>query len=210
MRWWELAGWVGALALLASRWRLNLLRSRLVYIAGSLGLLACAIAVGSWPLAAGCAVLVGIGLTKLWHLQVRREGHTFQVLEVGPQDEYLRYLLRIHGQDILAHQPGFVWDGAAGGRSAAIVQHGPETIGVLLIRSEPHEPSVAHLELDYVTPRYRNITPGRFLFFESGFLQARGFQYVVTPPGMQASNYYPRLGFRADGDHFVFELPSRS
>lgn len=212
MRWWEVVGWLGALALLASRWHLNLLRSRVLHLVGSIGLLVCAVVLRAWPLAAGCAVLLGIGVWKLW--QLRRHDRAFQVLEVGPQDEYLRYVLRIHGQDILAHQPGFVWDGAAPGRSAAVLQHGPETIGVVLIRTDPADASggvpggVANLELDYVTPRYRNIAPGRFLFLESGFLQARGFRRVLTPPGMYGP-YYERLGFRPAGDHYEFDLPGR-
>ena len=225
MRWWEAAGWLGAVALLASRWHLNLLRSRLLYLLGSVGLLVCALALRAWPLAAGCGVLFGIGAWKLWQLQVRANHRAFQVLEVGPQDEYLRYLLRIHGRDILAHQPGFVWDGAEPGRSAAILQYGPETVGVVLIREGPdgHDDEhrgghdgghgsghdgVARLELDYVTPRYRNIAPGRYLFLESDFFQARGFRRVLTPSGMYAA-YYERLGFTPVGDHFEFDLPRR-
>lgn len=210
MRWWEVAGWVGAVALLASRWHLNLLRSRVLYLLGSVGLLLCAVALRAWPLVAGCLVLLGIGAWKLWQLQVRVDHRAFEVLEVGPQDEYLRHILRIHGQDILAHQPGFVWDGAEPGRSAAIVQQGPETIGVVLIRSDPAAAGneTAYLELDYVTPRYRNIAPGRFLFLESDFFQARGFRRVVTPPGMYAA-YYGRLGFQRVDDHYEVDLPPR-
>lgn len=209
MRWWEVLGWIGAFALLISRWHLNLLRSRLLSLVGSVGLLICAVMLRAWPLAAGFVILLGIGVAKLWHLQMRRADRGFQVLEVSPQDEYLRYVLRIHGQDILAHQPGFFWDGAAEGRSAAILQHGPETIGVVLIRTEPGDKNadVAHLELDYVTPRYRNIAPGRFIFMQSGFFQARGFRRVLTPPGMEATNYYERLGFTPVADHYQLDLP---
>ncbi len=204
-------GWVGAAALIVSRWHLNLLRSRLLSITGAVCLLGCAVAFRAWPLVAGFLVMLGVAVWKLWLLQVRRDDRAFQVLEVGPQDEYLRHLLRIHGQDILAHQPGFVWDGAAAGRSAAILQHGPETIGVVLFRIDREDAAdgVAHLELDYVTPRYRNIAPGRFLFMESDFFQTRGYRRVNTPPGMHATNYYDRLGFTAVGDHYVFDLPPR-
>ena len=56
------------------------------------------------------------------------------MLEVGPNDEYLRYVLRVNAKDILAHQPGLVWDGAAPGRRAYLVQHANETVGVVLAR----------------------------------------------------------------------------
>ncbi len=43
-------------------------------------------------------------------------------------------MLRVHSQDILKFQPDFVWDGAAEGRWAYLVQRGDETVGVVLVR----------------------------------------------------------------------------
>jgi hypothetical protein len=64
---------------------------------------------------------------------------------------------------------------------------------------------VAQVELDYVTPRFRDFTPGEFVYRRSHLFTERGFRRVVTPPGMVAP-YYPRLGFRRAGDAYELDL----
>ena len=114
---------------------------------------------------------------------------------MGADDEYLRHVLRVHGADILKHQPDLVWDGAAPGRSAFLVQRDDETVGVVLLRDNGD--GVARVELDYVTPRYRDFSPGEFVWRRSNVLRQRGFTTVVTPASMIAP-YYQRIGFHRD------------
>ena len=101
------------------------------------------------------------------------------MLEVGPDDEYLRHVLRVHEADILEFQPDLVWDGAAPGRLAFLVQRGDETVGVVLVRDDGD--GVAQVLLDYVTPRYRDFSPGEFVWRRSTVLREHGFHRVVTP-----------------------------
>jgi len=106
-------------------------------------------------------------------------------------------MLRVHADDIERFQPGFAWDGAGPGRTAYIVERGDETVGVVLVRDAGD--GVAQVELDYVTPRFRDFLPGEFVYRRSGLFRDRGFRRVVTPAGMVAP-YYGRLGMRRDGE----------
>jgi hypothetical protein len=63
----------------------------------------------------------------------------------------------------------------------------------------------AQVELDYVTPRWRDFAPGEFVFRQSGLFRDRGFHEVLTPPGM-VSPYYERVGFTPDGDRYRLSL----
>jgi hypothetical protein len=157
-----------------------------------------------WPMV---GMNIALAAINVWFIRKlvseRHDEKAFQVLEVGANDEYLRHVLRVHGEDILKFQPNFVWDGAAPGRSAYLIQHGDETVGVVLIRDDGN--GVAHVELDYVTQRFRDFSPGEFVWRRSGLLKEDGFHTVVTPNGMVAP-YYDRLGFRQESDHFVLEL----
>ena len=41
----------------------------------------------------------------------------------------------------------------------------------------------AQLLLDYVTPPYRDLSPGEFVFGPDGPFRSRGFREILTPPG---------------------------
>jgi hypothetical protein len=61
------------------------------------------------------------------------------------------------------------------------------------------------VELDYVTPRFRDFTPGEFVYRRSGLFRDRGFTRVVAPTGMVAP-YYDSVGFRREGDRRVLDV----
>ncbi len=175
-----------------------------------LNLIACVVLVvfngllGIWPMVAMNVVLSGINLWFIRKLlSERHDEAAFKVLEVGSNDEYLRHVLRVHGADILQFQPDFVWDGAEPDRSAYLVLHGDETVGVVLIRDAGE--GVAQVELDYVTPRFRDFSPGEFVWRQSGLLKGEGFRKVVTPKDM-VGPYYDKVGFHREDDAFVLDL----
>jgi hypothetical protein len=204
MSWLDALGWAGSALLVFSLAQARVLRFRV------LNLVACVILVvfnwllGIWPMVAMNVVLSAINIWFIRKLLTdRHDERVYEVLEVGPTDEYLRHVLRVHSDDILKHQPDLVWDGAADGRSAYLVQRGDETVGVVLVRDEGN--GTAQIELDYVTPRFRDFTPGEFVWRRSGLLQEDGFKRVVSPPDMLAP-YYAEVGFKQEGDVYVLDL----
>lgn len=204
MTWLDALGWAGSALLVFSLAQARVLRFRV------LNLIACAILVvfnwllGIWPMVAMNLVLTGINAWFIRRLVAdRHDPEVFEVLEVSPNDEYLRHVLRVHSADILAHQPDLVWDGADAGRSAYLVQRGDETVGVVLVRDAGEQ--TAQIELDYVTPRFRDFSPGEFVWRRSGLLKEDGYRRVVSPRNMVAP-YYDKVGFRREGDVFVLDL----
>ena len=159
---------------------------------------------GIWPMV---GMNIALALINAYFLRLllsqRHDQAAFDVVEVGSNEDYLRHVLRVHGADILRFQPDLIWDGAAEGRRAFLVLRGDETVGIVLIVD--HGDGVANVVLDYVTPRYRDFSPGEFVWRQAVQLRNRGFRKVVTPPSMQAP-YYERLGFRSEGDRFVLDL----
>lgn len=194
MPWLDIIGWLGSALLIYSVMQARVLRFRVLNLAASAILAGFNAALEIWPMVAMNVVLCAI---NLWHVRAlvgtRHDEETYEVLEVGPQDEYLRHVLRVHEADILKYQPDFTWDGAAEGSVAFLVERGDETVGVVLVHDAGD--GVAHVVLDYVTPRFRDFSPGEFVWRHSTALRDRGFRSVVTPEGMVAP-YYPRLGFR--------------
>jgi len=56
-----------------------------------------------------------------------------------------------------------------------------------------------------VTPRFRDFSPGEFVWRQSELLRQLGVDRVVTPPNM-VDAYYGRLGFRREGASYVLEV----
>ena len=203
MVWVQALGWAGSALLVFSLLQARVLRFRV------LNLIACGILVAFnailhiWPMVAMNVVLSAINLWFIRKLVAERSDETaYEVLEVGADDTYLRHFLRVHASDIARHFPNFE-EAADGDRTAYLVQRGNETVGVVVVRDAGS--GVAQVELDYVTPRFRDFSPGEFVYRRSGLFTQRGFRRIVTPPGM-VNPYYERLGFTRAGESWTTEL----
>jgi hypothetical protein len=82
---------------------------------------------------------------------------------------------------------------------------GDETVGVVILRVDRSDGDVAHVELDYVTKRFRDFSPGEFVWRVSGMLRRLGITTVVTSPTM-VDPYYARVGFRREGESYVLAV----
>ncbi len=204
--WLDALGWGGSALLIWSVLQTRLLRFRMLNLAASVVLTVFNAVLGIWPMVAMNFVLV---LINAWHLRTllrQREDETaFEVLEVDPDDTYLRHVLVTHRADILTFQPDLDVD-AETGRLAFLVQLGDETVGVVLLRPQGE---TAHIELDWVNPRFRDFAPGRFVWRRSQVLREHGFTRVETSPAMVAP-YYAGIGFHPEqgpeGPYFSLDL----
>ena len=112
----------------------------------------------------------------------------------------------MHRGDITRFFPTYA-PGPPGTRSAYLVQHGDETAGVMVVSDEGE--GTAQVELDYVTPRFRDFSPGEFVFRRSGLFRDQGFRQVLTPPGMVAPVLRPPRLHPAPADRYRLDLPER-
>jgi hypothetical protein len=200
--WLDAVGWVGSGLLVWSLLQSRLLRLRALNLVGCLVLIGFNAALRVWPMVGLNVVLAVINLWYLGQLvATRHDEKTYQVVGVGTDDEFLAHVLRTHAADIARFNPGFRF--AQGpDRSAYLVLRGDDLVGVVLVRAVDR--STAQVELDYVTQRFRDLTPGEFVYRRSHLFTERGFRRVLTPPGMVAP-YYARLGFRKAGDSYLLE-----
>lgn len=199
--WIDVLGWGGSVLLVYSLLQARVLRFRTLNLLATLVLLVFNAIIGVWPMVGMNAVLAVI---NVWFIvRLVGEAHdqeAFEVLPVGTGDAYLGHVLRQHADDVARFQPD--WDGVHPADRAFVVQRGDETVGVVVIRPDG---DVARIRLDYVTPRYRDFTPGEFVWRRSAALRDLGFRQVVTSPHMVGA-YYRHVGFRPNGREFVLDL----
>jgi hypothetical protein len=200
--WLDILGWGGSALLVYSLLQASVLRLRVLNAVACVLLIVFNAVLSVWPMVGMNVVLVVINAFFIARLlRQRHDDHAFQVLEVNPADAYLRHMLQVHADEIHKFNPGFVHDPSST-HDAFLVQRGDETVGVVLLHKDGE---VADVLLDYVTPRYRDFSPGEFVWRRSGLLGEHGIRRVVTPPGMVGA-YYDRLGFIREGESYVLEL----
>ncbi|HCT77585.1 MAG TPA: hypothetical protein DGT23_13530 [Micromonosporaceae bacterium] len=201
MKWLDLIGWVGSAILVWSLLQTRILRLRALNLVGCLVLIFFNGVLRVWPMVGLNIVLAVINLYYLRKLiRTRHDDETYTVVEVGQNDAFLAHVMDVHAEDIKAFNPSFHWRRDV---FAFLVMRGDDVAGVVLSRDAGS--GVAQVELDYVTQRFRDFTPGEFVYKRSGLFSERGFHKVLTPPGMVAP-YYARLGFRKEGDSYALEL----
>jgi hypothetical protein len=201
--WVDALGWFGSALLVFSLLQARILRLRLLNTLACLILIVFNALVGVWPMVAMNVVLAGINIVFVARmLRERGDERAYAVLPVREDDAYLQHFIGVHRTDITKFFPAYA-PGPPGTRSAYLVQHGDETVGVMVVRDAGG--GTAQVELDYVTPRYRDFSPGQFVYRRSGLFRDKGFREVLTPPGMVAP-YYDRLGFTHADDRYRLDL----
>lgn len=204
----EIIGWTGSGLIVWSLMQARVLRFRWMNFTGSVIATAYNVWLEIWPFAAMNAIIAVINI--YWLRRLYRERHdaaVFEVVEVSPRDSYLRHVLGLHAQDIAQFHPGFSLEpegeGAAadrdGARSAFLVIRGDETVGSVVVRDAGG--GTAAVELDWVSPRFRDFTPGEFVHRSSGVFADKGFTRVVWEnPTASVRDYMERVGFTPEGD----------
>ncbi|HHU09826.1 MAG TPA: hypothetical protein GXZ60_07405 [Intrasporangiaceae bacterium] len=205
-------GWAGSALLIFSLLQARVLRLRILNTIACLVLVFFNAVIEVWPMVAMNVVLAAINVYFI--VKLLREQHddaAFEVIEVEEDDGYLGHFVRTHGAEIGHYFPRFfdsvtTTDGAIDARddrTAYLIASGDETVGAVVARDVGD--GTAQIELDYVTPKWRDFTPGEFVFRRSGLFRDRGFTTVRTAPGMVAP-YYEKLGFVSEGDTWRLDL----
>ncbi|UZN03604.1 hypothetical protein [Cellulomonas sp. S1-8] len=209
MPWWEVVGWAGSVLVVVSLMQARVWRFRVMNLVGAVLATAYNAVFEIWAFAAMNGAIAVIDV--YWLVRLRRErsdADVYAVVEVAPDDAYLLHVLAVHGADVARHRTVPAHDvvagdapvgGAAGAEIAFLVVRGDETVGVVLVRDAGDGTGV--VALDWVTPRFRDFTPGEFVYRHSDVFAGRGLRRLVVPsapPGAVA--YLERVGFRRVDD----------
>jgi hypothetical protein len=209
----DIFGWISSILVVWSLMQARVLRFRWMNLVGAAMATVVNAMLGIWPFAVMNGVIAVIDAYWIWRLtRERHDEQAYEVVEVGIDDAYLLHVLGVHSDDVAATHPGFSLAAAAGAsdaggsgaadeRSAFLVLRGDETVGMVLVRDAGA--GVGAVELDYVTQRFRDFTPGEFVYRKSGVFADKGFTTLVADAGPGTSEHYGRVGFQRVGDHWV-------
>lgn len=205
MVWWQIVGWAGSALVVLSLMQARVLRFRWLNLVGSVLATAFNAVFAIWPFVAMNGVIAVINVYWLRRLvHERHDEAVYSVVRLAPDDAYLAHVMTVHAADIAGYRSSPPTAPDAAEQMAFLVVRGDETVGVVLVSDLGD--GVGHVDLDWVTPRFRDFTPGEFVYRQSGVFAARGFRRLVTSGGPGQTDYLARVGFERAGEQWVREV----
>lgn len=195
----ETIGWIGSLLVVWSLIVARVVRFRWMNLAGAAIATIYNAIIGVWPFAFMNLAITIIDIYWLWRLyREARVIGTYRVLPVQLADAYVQEVLRVHADDIAAHAPDFVSQ-TDDARVAFLITRGDEAVGIIALRDLGN--GTGQVDLDWVKERFRDFSPGEFLYRESRVLADAGFERLeVVPHAGTDTAYLTRVGYTlADG-----------
>jgi GNAT superfamily N-acetyltransferase len=199
----ELFGYLASIVVAVSLMMRSIVRLRWINLLGSLCFTIYGVLIEAFPVAALNLAIVAINVYFI--VKMRRAREAFSVIEMAPDSAYLGEFLRFHGQDIHRFQPGFA-HAAGNGDRALVVLRDLVPAGVLIMKPDGH--GAAAVQLDYVSPAYRDFKIGDYLFNRRrDAFRALGVSRLETDAGNPAhAAYLERMGFTPVDGRYRLEL----
>ncbi|RMF55545.1 MAG: hypothetical protein D6746_13460 [Bacteroidetes bacterium] len=189
---YEIIGYVASVLVAVSLMMRSILKLRIINMLGAITFVIYGLLIEAYPVVLVNFIIVLINLYYLRELFGRKEA--FSLLEVAPDDGYLRRFLEQHAALIAKDQPGFDFRPDAVSVAFFILR---DAVPAGLFIGERVGDDTLHVHLDFVIPGYRDYRAGRYVFEEKrAFFRAAGIRYLVADDGSPAHRrYLRRMGF---------------
>lgn len=199
---WEFIGWAGSALVIISLIVPSIRRFRVLNLVGSLIATIYNIYFGIWPYAAMNGAIVLIDAYWLWRLTRDNddEERGYTVLEVGAGEALLARFLDRHAAAITKAFPRFEREALSDAR-VFLTLHEDEVIGLFALQPEG---DVGRILIDFVTERFRDLTPGAYLYNQAELFTGLAVKSVaVALRDATDPVYFVKQGFTDRGDQLV-------
>lgn len=196
----ELTGYLASALVAVSLLTSNVLRLRVLNLAGAAVFVLYAALARAWPV---FAVNLFVAMVDLWHIvRLRSRRDVFKLMPVGGADPLLPNFLAYHAGGIRQYFPGFDLAELKSPRCVFILRN-LLPVGLFIYTEEKPE---IRVRLDYVAEDYRDLKNARFLFNGAQNAETfRGFTHFTAEGGTpKHADYLRRVGFEEDAARGLF------
>lgn len=196
----ELVGYIGSLLVALSLLMSNIKKLRMLNLLGSLSFAVYGFLTKTYPV---LLVNLFISVINIWYLaQMAMRKDFFKILEVQPTDAYLENFLNFYCADIKLFFPNFNIKKITSPKCVFILRN-LISVGLFIYTTKE---DTAIIELDYVTPEYRDFKNAGYFFTGKNFNQVfPGIKYLkIQTSSKKHLNYLLKTGFIEDKEKTGF------
>ena len=189
----ETLGYVASLLVAVSLMLRSVAKLRVVNLLGALCFAIYGFLIHSWPVAGMNAFIVGI---NLYHLnKLLRAKAEFTVIEVRPDSTHLQAFLDFYRNDLAKFFDPQVWSSPHAEARVFMILRAAAPVGIVI--AETIDKQTLAIHVDYVTPDYRDLKPGRHFYEEHApRLASEGIKNLTATAGTKQHEAYLRaIGF---------------
>jgi hypothetical protein len=187
----EIIGYLGSLLVASSMLFNSIIKLRWFSLMGNLMFTIYGFTIGAYPVGVVNAFIMLTNIFYLSKMYMKKEN--FRTLEVRPDNKYLLDFLDFHSLDIQKFFPSF--NQKSGHDVSLLILRDMQVAGVFLAEAKDKQ---LYIKLDYVTPQYRDLKLGRYIydeyqhqFKEKGFTEFKSGSY-----SKKNDKYLKKLGFK--------------
>ncbi|MCF8262580.1 MAG: YgjV family protein [Melioribacteraceae bacterium] len=201
---YEIIGYAGSLLVAVSLTMKSILKLRIYNLIGALLFTVYGILIGAYPVLAVNGFITIVNIYYLIDLFNTHE--KFDLIEIiSKNDGLLQKFVETYNEDIRKFFPKFN-SGLLSELKCIMIFRNLIPTGFLLYKLT--EPNTAFIEVDYVTPDYRDLKNGKFLFInESDFFKTNGIKKVITQSYHSShKKYLLNVGFVENNGAYSLEI----
>ena len=210
MNWVEILGYVASFLVAISLMMSSIVRLRWLNLAGGITFSVYGFIIGAYPVAAVNAFIACINVYFL--IKIYRSQVIFNVIKSGSesgQSGYIAYFLAFFAEDIKQFYPDFSRRLTRENREYFLLTEQEKVVGI--VSGIRHSDEHFEIDLDIVTPAYRDYKLGHYLFGANNiFANKFGFRKItanVQTKEYQA--YLEKVGFTQQATHiWEYQTPS--
>ncbi|MDA8131360.1 MAG: hypothetical protein M0011_07645 [Elusimicrobia bacterium] len=196
----ELIGYAASALVALSLLTSNVLRLRVLNLAGALAFVLYGALVKAWPVFAVNLFVAGI---DLWHIiALKSKKDVFRLMPVGERDPLLSNFLSYHARGIWQYFPDFDLSALRSPRCVFILRN-LLPVGLFVYTEEGTD---VRVHLDYVSEDYRDLKSARFLFNSTrGGGAFVGFAtFTAAAASEKHAAYLRKMGFEEEAGRSGF------
>lgn len=191
----EIIGYLGSVLVASAMLFNSIVRLRWFSLVGSTMFTIYGFTIAAYPVGGLNAFIM---LTNIYYLsKMYAKKEYFRTLEVRPDNKYLLDFLDFHKLDIKKFFPQF--NKEKGHDISLLILRNMQVAGVFLAEAKDQQLCV---KLDYVTPEYRDLKLGHFIYDEPQHqFKDKGFkEFISGSYSKKNDGYLKKLGFKTAGD----------